>query len=37
MSAMRTHAVFENSFVSILDKYAPKKIKNFTSESKNPF
>ena len=26
MSAMRTHAAFENNFVSILDKHAPKKI-----------
>ena len=34
MSAMRTHAVFENNFVLILDKHAPKKIKNLTRESK---
>ena len=27
MSAMRTHAAFENNFVSILDKHAPKKTK----------
>ena len=27
MSAVRTHAAFENNFVSILDKHAPKKIK----------
>ena len=26
VSAMRTHAAFENNFVSILDKHAPKKI-----------
>ena len=25
--AMRTHAAFENNFVSILDKHAPKKTK----------
>ena len=25
MSAMRTHAAFENNFISILDKHAPKK------------
>ena len=28
MSAMRTHAAFENNFVSIVKKHAPKKIKN---------
>ena len=27
MSAKRTHAAFENNFVSILDKHAPKKTK----------
>ena len=27
MSAMRTLAAFENNFVSILDKHAPKKTK----------
>ena len=27
MSAVRTHAAFENNFVSILDKHAPKKTK----------
>ena len=32
MSAMRTHATFENKFVSILDKHDPKKINNFTRE-----
>ena len=37
MSAMRTHAAFENSFVSILDKHALKKIKIFTRESKTLF
>ena len=26
MSDMRTHTAFENNFVSILDKHAPKKI-----------
>ena len=29
---MRTHAAFENNFVSILDQHAPKKIKHFTRE-----
>ena len=28
MSAMRTHAAFENNFVSNVKKHAPKKIKN---------
>ena len=37
MSAMRTHAAFENNFVSILDKYDPKKIKNFTREWSDDF
>ena len=27
MSAIRTQAAFENNFVSILDKHAPKKTK----------
>ena len=27
MSAMRTHAAFENNFVSIFDKHAPRKTK----------
>ena len=27
MSDMRTHAAFENNFVSILDKHAPKNTK----------
>ena len=34
---MGTHAAFENNFVSILDIYAPKKIGNFTRESKSHF
>ena len=37
MFAIRTHAVFENNFVSILDKHAPKKMKIFTRESKTHF
>ena len=37
MSAMRTHAAFENNFVSIFDKYDPKKIKNFTREWSDDF
>ena len=37
MSAMRTHAAFENIFFSILDKHAPKRIKIFTRESETPF
>ena len=37
MSTMRTHATFKNNFVSILDKHDPKKIKNFTRESKTQF
>ena len=36
MSAVRTHAAFENNFVSILDKHAPKKT-NFYEGIKNPF
>ena len=36
MDVMRTHAVFESNFVSILDKNTPRKIKNFTRESKTP-
>ena len=27
MSAVRTHAAFENNFVLVLDKHAPKKTK----------
>ena len=30
MSTIRTHAAFENYFVSILDKHAPKKMKLLT-------
>ena len=37
MSAIRTNANFENNFVSILDKHAPKKMKFFTKESKISF
>ena len=37
MSATRTHAAFENNFVSIFDKYDPKKIKNFTREWSDDF
>ena len=33
MSDLRTHA----AFVSILDKHAPKKTKNFTRDSKTQF
>ena len=29
MDAMRSHAAFENNFVSILHKHAPRKIKKF--------
>ena len=29
MSVIRTNAAFENSFVSVLDKHAPKKKKNY--------
>ena len=36
MDVMRTHAVFESNFVSILDKNTPRKIKKFTRESKTP-
>ena len=35
MSVIRTNAAFENSFVSVLDKHAPKKKKS-TRESKTP-
>ena len=34
MSSMRTHAAFENNFVSVFDKYTPKKTKNIGNESK---
>ena len=37
MSVIRTHAAFENNFVSFLGKDAPKKIKFFTRESETPF
>ena len=37
MSAIGTHVAFENNFVSILGKHAPKKIKFFTRESETPF
>ena len=36
MSTVRTHAAFENNFVSILAKHAPKKT-NFYEGIKNPF
>ena len=31
---MTTNTGFENSFISVLDKQAPKKIKKITRESK---
>ena len=34
MSALETHAAFKNNFVSILDKHAPKKTKNFRRNQK---
>ena len=37
MSAVRTHADFENNFVSILDKHAPKKTKIFRGNQKPHF
>ena len=37
MSAMRTHAPFENNFVSILDKHAPKKTKLLLGNQKLRF
>ena len=37
MVTMRTDAAFESNFVSILDKYTPRKRKNFTRESKTKF
>ena len=37
MSALRTHAAFENNFVSILDKYAPKKTKILLGDQKLHF
>ena len=36
-SAMRTHAAFENNFVSILDKHAPKKTKILRGNQKSHF
>ena len=37
MFAMRTHAAFENNFVSILDKHAPKKTKILRGNQKPHF
>ena len=37
MTAMRTHATFENNFVSILEKHAPKKTKFFEGHQKPDF
>ena len=37
MSAVRTHAAFENNFVSILDKHAPKKTKILRGNQKLHF
>ena len=37
ISAMRTHAAFENNFVSILDKHAPKKTKILRGNQKSHF
>ena len=37
MSAMRTHAAFENNFVSILDKHAPKETKILRGNQKPHF
>ena len=37
MSAVRTHAAFENNFVSILDKHAPKKTKILRGNQKPHF
>ena len=34
---MRTHAVFENNFVSISDKHAPKKTKILQENQKPHF
>ena len=34
---MRTHAAFENNFVSILDKHAPKKTKILRGTQKPSF
>ena len=37
MFAMRFHAAFENSFLSILDKHAPKKTKTLKWSQKPHF
>ena len=37
MSAMRTHAAFENNLVSILDKHAPKKTRILRGSQKTNF
>ena len=37
MSAVRTHAAFENNFVSILDKHAPRKTKILRGNQKTHF
>ena len=37
MSAIRTHAAFENNFVSILDKHAPKRTKLLRRNQKPHF
>ena len=37
MSAKRTHAAFENNFVSMLDKHAPKKTKILLGNQKLHF
>ena len=37
MSAVRTHAAFENNFVSILDKHVPKKTKILRGNQKSHF
>ena len=37
MSAMRTHAAFENNFVLILDKHAPRKTKILRGNQKPHF
>ena len=37
MSVMRTHVAFENIFLSILDKHAPKKTKILRENQKPHF
>ena len=37
MSVIRTNAAFENSFVSVLDKHAPKKKKKVRENRKPHF